>query len=830
MNPVGPPGGLDQVKEAYRDERGLPMVEQLLQDTRIALRSLAKTPGFSLVAILILALGIGVNTTTFSFVNAVVLGPSVPYANPAQLVQIFRSAPQMWSGANSPADLFDLQAQNEVFTQLAIVDTPAYNLAVEGQAAERVNGCAVSGNYFALLGITPLHGRLFGPGEDHLGRNQVVVLGYRFWQRRFGGDPAMVGRTLRMDGEPVTVIGILPEREDEYHPWGRQDVWRPLAMNPETAKGRDGYWLQAIGRLKPGVTESQAQANLQAIAARLAHDYPVTNAGTTFFVRRLDAIGGAQFFATVMGLSVAVLLIACANLANLFLSRNSRRGREFAIRIALGATRWRLMRQVLTESVVLSLVGGSAGVLWALATSQVLTRRLADLTDDPDFRVAIDLRVLGFSLVLALATGLLFGLAPAWIAARADPNAGLKQGGGTAGDRSRRRLRNSFIVGEITLTLILLSAAGGFIVAFRTILERETGWRTDHLLSGRFALPDKRYHGVQPCAQFYARLNAEVAALPGVVSSATCDILPLGGFYNSRVVVPEGTADNAGKPGPVADTNTITPGYFTTLGMKLLRGRNFTAQDNLESPAVVIVDDSLAEHLWPGQDPIGQRLGGPDPKHRDWLQVVGVVEEIHFKFNPNPGTHWQIYRPMAQTGGNYFAVVVRTSVPPETIGTALREAVRRVDPDQAVYEVISVDQMLEGFTRGSTLMTYGLLVMAISGLLLSTLGLYAVVAGLVSERTNEIGIRMALGAEAGAVVGMIVRQGARLALLGIVLGVAGAWGLRRVLASSMPGMDGGGFYVVPVCAALLAATTLLACWLPARRAALIDPTKALRAE
>jgi len=823
-------GGLDQIKEAYRDERGLPWVEQLRQDLRFAARSLAKSPGFAAIAILVLALGIGVNTSTFSFINAVVLQPAVPYPEPQQLVQVFRSAPQMSFGSHSPADLLDLRAQNEVFTQLAIIDTPAYNLAVEGQPAERVRGCAVSGNYFATVGTTALHGRLFGPAEDQPGRNQVVVLGYRYWQRRFGGDVSMVGKQLRLDGEPATVIGILPEQEDIFRLWGRPEIWRPLAMKPETARGRDGYWLSAIGRMKPGVTLAQVQANLQTIAARLAHDYPLTNAGSSFFARRLDEVGGGNFFAVIMGLAAAVLLIACANLANLLLSRNSRRGREFAIRIALGATRWRLMRQMLTESMLLALVGGFCGVLGALATGRVLTRQLVELVDDPDFQVAVDVRVLLFSLALALATGLLFGIAPAWFASRTDAGAGLKQAGGGTSDRSRKRLRKVLIVTEVTLTLILLSSAGEFITGFRAMLRRETGWRTDHLLSARFALPDGRYRGVEQCSQFYARLNAEVAALPGVESSATCDILPLGGFYNTRTVVPEGSSAPAEGQGPVADVNTITPGYFAALGMKLLSGRNFTDKDDRGSPAVVIVSDSLAQHLWPGASPLGRRIGGPDPAHRDWMEVVGVVPEIQFKFNPNPATHWQIYRPMAQTGGNYFAIVVRTSVPPDTLAEPLRQAVRRVDPDQAVYSVASVDQELENFTRGSSVMTNGLTVMALAGLLLSTLGLYGVVASLVSERTNEIGVRMAMGARSGEVVWLILRQGARLALLGIALGSAGAWGAGRLIASMLAGVESQGAVVVTLCALLLGAVTLLACWLPARRAAKVDPMTALRAE
>ncbi|MFI5337042.1 MAG: ADOP family duplicated permease [Opitutales bacterium] len=823
-------GGVAQMQEAYRDERGLPWLEQLLQDLRYAARSLGKSPGFTATAILTLVLGIGVNTTTFSFVNAVVFQP-LPYAEPHDLVSVYRTSAHGPSDAHSPGDIMDVKAQNDVFAKFAIIDLPTFSLAVPGQPAERVNAFAVSGDYFAMLGVPPMLGRVFGPAEDRPGHNQVIVLSYQYWMRRFAGEPGIVGRTLRLDGEPVTVIGVMPEQFDTPMVLGSREIWKPLAMNAGLAKVRDGYWLQAVARLKPGVSLAQAQANLNTIAARLSHDYPLTDAQCGFYPARLDRDNSGQFFWMLMGLAAAVLLIACANLANLQLARSSGRTREYAVRVALGASRSRLLRQMLTESLALALLGGAGGVLAAWGTNQMLASRLGDLIGNPSLRISIDARVLGFALLAALATGLLFGIAPAWFTSRVDPNTGLKQAGsGLTGDRSRHRLRQALVVAELSLTLVLLAGAGYFIHGVHRVMQRETGWRTDHLLSGRFALPASRYGDLEKCRSFYDRLNVELAAAPGVERSVTCDVLPLGGFYNSRGVVAEGATPVGAGQESLTFVNTATPGYFATLGMKILQGRDFTAADRPGAPAVVIIDDALARQFWPNENPLGKRIGSTDPAKRDWLEVVGVVNEVSFKFNPEPTSHLQVYRPMAQTGGNYFAVVARTSVAPESLVEALRQAVRRVDPDQAVYNISSVDQMLEGFSNSGRVLTNGLLVMAVSGLLLSTLGLYGVIAHLVLERTREIGIRVALGARVSEVVWLVLGQGVRLAALGVVLGMAGAWALARLFGSFMPGMLGQDPLVVAACSVLLFGVALLACWLPAQRAAKVDPITALRAE
>ncbi|MBI2516836.1 MAG: ABC transporter permease [Opitutae bacterium] len=825
-------GGVDQIKESYRDARGFPWVDQLRQDLGLTLRLLRKSPGFTAVAILTLALGIGVNTTTFSFLNAI-LFRTLPFTEPARLVQLHRTSPQAAFGPHAPADLLDAQAQNEVFSHFAIIDLPSYSLAAPGEPPERVSAFAVSGDFFPMMGVPPLHGRVFGPAEDKPGHSQVVVLSHHFWMRRFGGDPAIVGRRLRLDGEPVEVIGVMPEQFYFPQLWGPRDLWKPLALAAPLANARDGYWLNAAARLKPGVTLVQAQANLNAIAGRLGREYPLTNAQSGYFLGLLGQQTRSEsgpFFGMLMGLALSVLLIACANLANLQLARSSSRVHEYAVRIALGSGRWRLVRLLLTESLAISLLGGACGVLAAWGTSQLLAGQLARLMGDPNFSLPLDLRVLGFALLTALATGVLFGIAPAWLASKVDVNAGLKQAGrGMTGDRSRYRLRQLLVVGELSLTLMLLAGVGYFIHGFYVLAQRDLGWRQNHLLTARIALPSSRYGDIEKCRAFYERVNEELAATPGVKRTFTCDIIPLFGFYNQRPVVTEAATATTKGQEAVAFVNTTTPGYFDALGMKLLQGRDFTSGDRPGAPAVVIVNQTLAQQLWPGENPLGKRLGGPDPAKREWLEVVGVVNEVSYSLNPNPPTHLQIYRPMAQTGGNYFALAAYTSVAPETLADELRRAVSRVDPDLAAYEVTSLEQQLEQSGAGTAVILNGLLVMAGTGLLLSAIGIYGVIANLVIERTNEIGIRIALGAQLRDAVWLVLRQGLRLAVVGVLLGAAGATALAGVLGRFIPGMQQDPL-VVAGGALLLVSVMLLACWLPARRAARVDPIVALKAE
>ncbi len=818
-------GGVEQIKEQCRDQRGLRWLDDLAQDIQFAARILRNSPGFTTVAVLTLALGISVTTTTFSYLNATMFR-RLPYPQPESLFYI--------PFAQAPADLVDVKTQNEVFTKTAIFGCPYFNVTVSGEPPERVSGFTVSRDFFSIMGVPPLLGRFFNAEEDQPGRDDVIILSYQYWMRRFAGDPSIVGKPLRLDGGLVTVVGVMPGQFDCPRLWGPLDLWKPLAITETAAEVRGNYYLRAVARLKPGVSPKQAQANLNAIAARLGHDYPLTNSRRRFLLFQVGTVGASyelRFYWMLIALAASVLIISCANLANLQLARCSRRAREYAVRIALGASRLRLLRQMLTESLILSLFGGTLGVLGARFANQILTSRLARFFEQPDFRLSIDARVLGLALIATVATSVVFGIVPAWISSQVDVNAGLKQAGSqVTGGRSRHRLRQMLIVLELSLTLVLLAGAGYMILGIRTVTQRKLEWRLDHLITARIALPYSRYGDVKKCAAFYENVNRELAAIPGVERSVACDSLPILGFYNTQPVVAErASLPTAGEP-PQAYINTMTPGYFEALGMKILEGRNFNAADRIGAPAVVIVDRTLAQQFWPNESALGKRIGGPDPLKRDWMEVVGVVDEVSFRLDPNPWTHLQIYRPIAQTGGNYFYVFSQTSVAPESLADALRRAVSRVDPDQAVYRVASGEQIVAHNGEGDTLLTNSLTFMAVSGLLLSSLGLYGVIANLVVERTSEIGIRIALGANLRSVIWLVLSQGARLAAFGVLLGLSGAWALARVLGSLIPGSVGQYPLVVAECSLLLFSIALLASWIPARRAARVDPIQSLRAE
>ena len=818
-------GGVEQIKERCRDQRGFRWLDELAQDIQYAARVLQNSVGFTTVAVLTLTLGISVTTATFSYLDATMFR-RLPYPHLDSLFYI--------PFAQSPADLIDVKGQNEVFSEIAIFGTPYFNVGVSGEPPERVTGFTVSRDYFSIMGVPPLLGRFFNAEEDRPGRDDVIILSYQYWMRRYAGDPSIVGKTLNLDGNLVTVVGVMPEQFDCPRLWGPLDLWKPLAITETAAKARGNYYLQAIARLKPGVSPKQAQANLNAIAARLGQDYPLTNSRRRFLLFQVGTVGASyelRFYWMLIVLAASVLVIACANLANLQLARSSRRAREYAVRIALGASRLRLLRQMLTESLMLSFLGGTLGVLGAYFANQILTSRLARFFEQPDFRLSLDAKVLGFALVATVVTSVVFGIVPAWISSQVDVNAALKQAGTQlTGGRSRHRLRQTLIVLELSLTLMLLAGAGYMMLGIRAVTQRKLEWRQDHLISARIALPYSRYGDVGKCAAFYDNVNRELAAIPGVERAVACDSLPILGFYNTQAVVADhADLPAAGEP-PEAYINTITPGYFEALGMKMLEGRNFTATDRIGAPAVVIVDRTLAKQFWPNESALGKRIGGPDPLKRDWMEVVGVVDEVSFRLDPSPWTHLQIYRPIAQTGGNYFYLVAQTSVAPESLADALRRAVSRVDPNQAVYRVASGEQIVAHNGDGDALLANSLTFMAISGLLLSSLGLYGIVANLVAERTSEIGIRIALGASLGSVIWIVLAQGARLAAIGVLIGMSGAWALARVLGRLIEGSVGQYPLVVAGCSLLLFGIALLACWIPARRAARVEPIQALRAE
>jgi predicted permease len=801
-------------------------------DFKLALRQLAGEPGFLAVALLTLALGIGINTTIFSVMNALMLQP-LPYPDAGRLVRIYTTLPEFQSADFAPANYLDIRAQSTRFSALAVSNSSSCNVAEPGQVAEQAIISFVSADFFPLMGIPPAIGRYITVDDDRPGHDEVVVISHRFWMRHFGGDPSVLGRVLREDGTRVTVIGVMPPQFDQPLLWGPIDLWRPQAFSIETGRVRDGAWLQVIGRLKPGATVPQAQAEITTIAGRLARDFPKTNAHTGFRAVSFEAERRENQSANwmIMALALSVLLIACANLANLQLVRTTRRVREHAIRLALGATRWQLVRQLLVESLIVAFAGGALGLLTAIWGNDFLGSHIMIGIDSERLAIPLDRHVLAFAFVASTLAGVAFGLIPAFLAAQADVNATLKQGTLNAtGDRSRHRVRDALIVAEIALALIVLVGSVFFIRGFQRATHRELGWNPDNLLTGNLVLPMGHYNADQ-CRAFYHHLEERLAALPGVNHVALTQNLPVFGLPFNPITI-EGQPPVTDGHYQLAASTAVSPDYFATLGMRLIRGRTFTAADTEKSPAVVIINAAMAHQLWPNANPLGRRIGGTDAAHPGWQEIVGVVNDTEsaVAIGAQTPSAFQVYRPLAQIPNNWISFAVRSPADVTDLGRAAREAVRQIDPDEAIYHLSTARQDLELISRNYAVIDATLATFAGLGLLLSAVGIYGVIANLVIQRTREIGIRIALGAQRRDVFRLVIRKGLILIALGSAIGLAGAWAFGRVLGRVIPTsfiQDGdliGGMVI------LLAAVALLACWLPARRATKVDPLIALRAE
>jgi predicted permease len=600
----------------------------MFADLKYAVRQLIKSPGFTVVALITLALGVGVNTSMFTLLNAVTLSESSAYDS-ARLVSIFRTSPQSQSWPHSPADLRDLERQSSSFRTTAGFTYSNVNLAEPGQPAERLHGMAVSSEFFPLFGVSPALGRTFTAEEDRAGAGRVAVISDGLWRTRFAADPGVVGRTVRMDAQPTTIIGVMPGRFADPLYWGHVDLWVPLAYDSATWQVRDNHWLSAIGRLKDGVSLAQAQAEGSAIATRLEHEHPDTNAQSGIRLAFWNDVRIADVSRRItwlcMGLSGFVLLIACANLANLQLARAAAKAHEHALRVALGASRLRLMRQFLVESLLLSLAGGALGVLVASWGTRLMGAQIV-IGDVPGLDLPVNMRVLAFSLVVAVATGIGFGTVPAWIASRADLGLALKQSGrGATGGRSRHRIRQALIVSELVLALVLMSGAAFFVRGMQRISRSDMGWRPEHLVIAGLTLPfNPSYATDEQCRAFYDRLEAKLSELPGVESAAVSATLPITGFWSSSNFAVEGRPPPQKGREPLAYFNPASPGYFKTLGIRIVKGRDFNATDRASSRAVVVINEGREALAWRGRgrqadrEPGSRRpqLGGGDRRRR----------------------------------------------------------------------------------------------------------------------------------------------------------------------------------------------------------------------
>jgi putative ABC transport system permease protein len=809
--------------------------ETLIQDLRYGARTLIKSPGFAFVAMLTLALGIGANTAIFSVVNGVLLR-ALPYYEPERLVMVWADRPILQAQIGLPdfpvaaPDFIDWRNQNQVFQQMAAMYARFMNLTGGGDP-ESVTGLRATASLFPLLGARFAVGRPFLPEEDQAGADRVVVISHGLWQQRYGADPKIIGQKITLNDEAYTVIGVtapdfqFPRRGEAPGIATKADLYLPIAFAPEEMNNRVQSRLRVIARLKPGVSVQQASAEMSAIARRLTEQYPQTNTDKGVRLVPLDqqAVGKARTALLVLlGAVGFVLLIACANVANLLLARAAGRQKEMAIRAALGANRWRVVRQLLTESLLLAISGGAGGLLLAWWGVELL------LSIAPDnlpraYDVRLDTRVAGFTLLVSLLTGILFGLIPALQVSKIDLGVTLKEGGRDAAGLLRRRLRGFLVVSEVALAFVLLIGAGLLIRSFARLTEVDPGLDPRGVLTMDIMLPFAKYSGGRSVA-FFEQTLERVRALPGVEAAATVFPLPLSGMQAATAFRIEG------RPAPAAQTisagyRLISPDFFKTFRVPLVKGRLLLESDGAKAPPVVVVNESLARNYFANEDPLGKRITTGDVT-RVIVGVVGDVKHSALDEEAKP----EIYFPIAQDPPIFMSLTVRASGDPMQMVAAVRGQVWAGDKDQPITNIGTMERLMAKSVapRRFNLLLLG--VFALVGLALAGLGLYGVMSYTVTQRTREIGVRMALGAQTGDVLRLVIGEGMKLALIGALLGLGGALALTRLLKTLLFDVSATDPLTFIVIAAVLIIVALLACWIPARRAARMDPLVSLRVE
>jgi putative ABC transport system permease protein len=825
-------GGVERVKEESRDVRGVRFLEELWQDLLYGARVLSKRPGFTLIAVLTLALGIGANTAIFSVVNAVLLRP-LPYENSHELVQIWGTHPQLDTAPLSPANFLDWVEQNRVFERIAAYTGQNFNLSGVDEP-ERIRATRVSAGLFELLRAQPALGRTFLAEEDQYGGHRVVILSHALWHRRFGGDPGVLGQTLTLNDQSYVVVGVMgPEFS---FPRATTEMWTPIAFSQGERGTRDTNYISVIARLQPRVTLEQARSEMEALARRQQEQYPKSNTGVGVKVisYKEQIVGDTRpILLLLLGAVGFVLLIACANVANLLLARATARRKEMAIRSALGASRRRIIRQLLTESVLLALAGGGLGLLLAFwGLGQLVALQPASIPRLTE--LSIDRGVLLFASAVTLLTGIAFGLAPALHASRLDPNDALKEGGkGTGGSGGRQRLRSLLAVSEIALSLMLLIGAGLMVKSFWRLMHVDPGFDPGNALTMVVSLPASRYAQAERQVAFFQQAVERVSNLPGVVAAGVTTDIPLFGGSSTGFDV-EGRPPYAPGQRPMVEYRSVSPGYFRAMGIPIVRGRTFTDQDRNDAPAVVVINEVLARHYFPDEDPIGKRLGFSKPT--DWREIVGVARDTR-NYGLDEEVKPEAYMPYTQSSPDYLAgsvsgmiLVARTASDPQNMVAAVKREVQELDRNLPIYNIKTMGQYLAESVERRRFIMLLLAVFAGVGLLLAVVGLYGVMSYAVSQRTHEIGIRVALGAQSSDVLKLIVGQGMLLTLVGIVIGLAAAYGLTRMMSSLLFGVGASDPWTFAGVAALLVGIALLACYLPARRATKVDPLVALRYE
>jgi putative ABC transport system permease protein len=790
---------------------------------------LLKKLSFTFIAVLALAIGIGANTAIFSVVNSLLLRP-LPYKNFERISMIWMDNPKLGVSEDwhSYPNYVDFKEQNQSYEDMAAFNNRSFNLTGVGDPV-RVVGVWSTASLFSVLGVDPMLGQVFTEAEEEPGRDLVVVLSHGLWQRRFGSDPGIIGQPISLNGVNRTVKGVMPAGFD--FPEKNTDVWIPIPITPQRKQARNSISYKAVGRLKPGVTLAQAQQDMGAIAKRLDDQYSQSGYGINLVsLRDQETKGVKTALLVLLGAVGFVLLIACANVANLLLARASIREKEMAIRLALGAGRWRVIRQLLTESVLLGAIGGAVGLLlafWGLDALLALSPADVPHLD----QTKIDFRVLVFTLGVSLVTGLVFGLVPALQASKPDLNDALKEGGRGAGGGTRTiRIRNLLVVSEIALSLVLLVGAGLLIRSFMRLQQFELGFNPENLLTMRIQLPASKYKDGKQVASFYQQLLERIDAVPGVQSAGAIASVFLTDTPNSTNFSIEGRPVATGAESIEVPLDSVSNDYFKVMGIPLLAGREFNDHDVKGSTPVAIINRTFAERFFPGEDPIGKRYvyGRPDPKN-DWITIVGIVGDMRRTGFDRP-VRPETFLPEAQFTDNALTIVARTTGDPAALAAALRSEVWAIDKDQSVYEVKTMRETLAEMLSQRRFNMLLLGIFAAVALTLAAVGIYGVMSYAVAERTHEIGLRMALGAQTGDVLGLIVRQGMLLAVTGLFVGLVASFALTRLMSALLYGVsatDPLTFIVIPVA---LTGVALGACLVPARRAIKVDPMIALRYE
>lgn len=829
-------GGHEQVKENCRDAQGTSFIELTLDDTKYAIRQLFLNPTFALVMILTLALSIGANSAIFSVVDGVLL-KKLPYPQPEHLVRIFLSSQQYPKFPLNPWDFLDFRARNHSFETTAAFTRGDVQISGDGEPV-KLNGFGITSGYFRVLGLRPEIGREFDFQAEIPGNGLQVIISDRLWRTRFGADPNIIGRKITLNMQPFTVIGVMPAGTEHpgnvYHSlaYGESvDIWWPFSFTGNSNQ-RASHFIEGIARLKPSVSVERARAEMNAIMTEIGREHGFSGWNVLVIPLYTEVVGATrQMLLVLLGAVGIVLLIACANAANLLMARASARQREIAVRLAMGAPRLRVVRQLLTESLLISCAGGLLGLLLAFVGVRALVSLLpADFPRANDIHVSWP--VLLFTLAVSLATGILFGLAPALQASRTDPKEGLqKTSRGTTAGRHQNRLRSALVMAEVGLASVLLIGAGLMLRTFLNLIHLDPGFREDHLLTATLSLPHAEYKNDAQAAQFYDRLVTELNGLPGVVSAGAGSDLPWTGYDENM-----GGFEIEGKKAPPKDDfharyHMATPGYFSAMGIPLLEGRTFTPADRDGTPKVLIINQVMAKLYWPGEDVVGKRVSFEDnpKKDSDWTTIVGVVGDV--KDQPNsPIAQNAFWWPESQSGQSDMSIAIRTQSDPRQVADALRNVVHQLDPELAVADVKEMNQVVDSSvaTPRLTFVLVGLF--AGLAILLAAIGAYGVISYSVSQRTPEFGLRVALGAQRRDLLRMVLAQSAKLALAGIAIGLVLALSLGQVVKSLTYAVSIADPAILVSVVLLVFGVALLACYVPARRATKADPMIALRAE